>query len=103
MIGRPRPRAGGLMFAQNEVLLSVSQIAYTLAPGHEARRLACVVCDQAIGGAPVRVIGVITGVTCPADGVHLLAGGHLRHDACPHPADAELAAKLVSIITADSD
>jgi hypothetical protein len=91
------------MFGQNEVLLCDSRQTYTLPPGHEARRMACVVCDQAIGGAPMRIIGAITSVTCPADGAHLLAGGHLRHDACDRPDDQALATKLVQIISADPD
>jgi hypothetical protein len=101
VIGRQRQRNARTIFAQNEVLICDSRLAYTLAPGHEARRLACVVCDQAIGGEPMRIIGAITSIACPNDGTHLLAGGHMRHDACPRPDDQTLATKLVKIIAND--
>ncbi len=89
------------VFSDSEVLLCESQRAYQLAPGHEARRLACVICGQAAGGEMVRMIMALTGVVCPNDGDHLLGGGHLRHEQCPRPSDQELALRLVTIMAGD--
>ncbi|SRR5258707_6604752 len=94
-------RALAPVFAIGEVLLCESQQPYVLEPGHGARRLACPVCGLAIGGAPARIIAVITGAVCPTDEGHLLGAAHLRHDACPKPSDPELAQLLVSIMAGD--
>lgn len=100
---RRRPGAPrlGAPLGHRDGFLSETCHPFTLVPGHRARSLPCYVCDRAAGGEPVYMMAVLTSVVCPADGVHLLAGAHLRHARCARPPDEELMPKLAELILPD--
>ena len=84
-------------WSPDEAILTDGRVSITAAGGSVIRRMPCVVCARAVGGAPFIMHHLTFQAPCATGFGHLTSATVLRHEACHPPADHKLATLIMAI------